>query len=446
MSTGNFQHEHLKHLSTKKVLIIAYYWPPSGGSGVQRWLKFVKYLPTTGVKPYVFTPENPSFAIRDESLLQDVPTEAEVIRFPIWEPYELFFKLSSLFGKKKTAKPTEVVALKSESAFQKISTWIRGNLLIPDPRKFWVKPSVKFLQEYLRQNEIHTIITTGPPHSMHLIGLKLKQKNPSLKWIADFRDPWSEWGFLDSIRASKTSKEKHRKLERLVTSTADVVVTITPFYVRQFERLSGRQVQLLTNGYDEDDFKKLVVRKSEKFIIRHVGIINEKCNPRPFMRAIEELLSRYPEMKQDLMIDYIGDVHPAFKEFVVGNTTLNAATTFTPAIPHKQLIPKYGEAAVLLLVLTGYKDAEGYMPGKLFEYIATSLPVLGIGPEAGDASDLLERAQCGKMIDGEKANAIVEFIVGQYRRWKKQETMQLRTSAGVDYSRRKVTESLSKLL
>src|SRR5688572_30970114 len=147
----------------KKVLIITYYWPPSGGSGVQRWLKFVKYLPAAGVKPFVFTPSNPSFDLRDESLLADVSPDATIVRFPIWEPYEIFFRLSGIFGKKGSAKPTEVVSVKSKSLFQRFSTWVRGNLLIPDPRKFWVKPSVKFLEKYLKENGINTVITTGPP-------------------------------------------------------------------------------------------------------------------------------------------------------------------------------------------------------------------------------------------------------------------------------------------
>src|SRR5688500_17692581 len=182
---------------SKKVLIIAYYWPPSGGSGVQRWLKFVKYLPQFGWEPYVFTPENPSFAIRDESLLKDVPPEAEVIHFPIWEPYEAFFRVSGLFGNRQTAKPTSLVSSsKTRSVFQRLSTWVTGNLLIPDPRRFWVKPSVNFLHEFLQENEIGTIITTGPPHSMHLIGRNLKRRNPHLRWFADFRDPWSDWGLL----------------------------------------------------------------------------------------------------------------------------------------------------------------------------------------------------------------------------------------------------------
>src|SRR6185295_13357036 len=178
--------------STKKVLIITYYWPPSGGSGVQRWLKFVKYMPQFGLAPFVFTPENPSFEVRDESLLRDVPSEAEIIHFPIWEPYRLFNTISAVFGKKKISQ-VDQVATGKRSLFQKITSWIRGNLFIPDARKFWVKPSVTILYDLLKSNAINTIITTGPPHSLHLIGLMLKQQNPSLKWIADFRDPWSEW-------------------------------------------------------------------------------------------------------------------------------------------------------------------------------------------------------------------------------------------------------------
>ena len=213
----------------KKVLIIAYYWPPSGGSGVQRWLKFVKYLPQFGWEPYVFTPENPSFTIRDESLLKDVPVEAEVIRFPIWEPYESFSKLSGAVGQRKSANPTDLVSTKNNSLFQKISTFIRANFFIPDPRVFWVCPSVKFLNDFLQENEIKTIITTGPPHSIHLIGYNLKKKNPALNWLADFRDPWSEWGLFDSLKVSGPIRNIHRKLEAKCCEVPIRLLPLHPF-------------------------------------------------------------------------------------------------------------------------------------------------------------------------------------------------------------------------
>lgn len=438
---------NIKSTADQKVLIVAYYWPPSGGSGVQRWLKFVKYLPQTGWKPYVFTPENPSFAIRDASLERNVPAEAVVIRYPIWEPYEAFFKLSGLFGSRKTAKPTDLVDGKTErkpSRFQRISTWIRGNLFIPDPRVFWVRPSVRFLSGYLREHNIHTIVTTGPPHSMHLIGYKLKRKHPELTWIADFRDPWSEWGFLDTLGAGPRARRKHQAIEKKVITTADRLITITPFYVRRFEKLSGRSVDLITNGYDEDDFAGFTLKPSDKFIIRHVGIVNEKCDPRPFMLALQEVLAANGDFAAHVTVDFTGEVHPAFRAFVESIPALARVTTFTASVPHRELIARYGESAALLLVLEGYKDAEGYMPGKLFEYLATGLPVLGSGPEDGDAAALLKETHAGSMIAGVNREAMKAAIAGTFAAWRNP------TPAGhtpIDRcSRRRLTEHLAHIL
>jgi hypothetical protein len=429
---------------SKKVLIIAYYWPPSGGSGVQRWLKFVKYLPQWGWEPFVFTPENPSFAIRDESLLKDVPMEAEVIRFPIWEPYESFFKLGQIFKQKKSTKPTDLVSTKNNSVFQKVATFIRANFFIPDPRVFWVRPSVKFLYDFVRDNDIKTIITTGPPHSIHLIGLKLKKKNSSIRWLADFRDPWSEWGLLDSLNVSPFARRIHKRLEAKVLERADKIITITPFYVRRFEALSRRKVSLLTNGYDEDDFGSLEIHGTEKFVMRHVGIINEKCDPRPFMSAIEKLLTSDLEFKSNVHIDFVGEVHIQFKEFVSASSELSSVTTFTSSIPHKSLISLYGKSSLLLVILTGYKDAEGYMPGKLFEYLATRLPVLGVGPSRGDAALLLEETGAGEMIDSTDEDGIKSKVMELFVAWKN--GVSKSQHHGVErYSRRNITRDLIEL-
>lgn len=429
-------------MSEKKVLIIAYYWPPSGGSGVQRWLKFVKYLPSFGWKPYVFTPENPSFETRDESLLQDIPPEAEVIRFPIWEPYALF---SFLSGKNKKHGRTFVPGSGKQSLFQKISTWIRGNLIIPDPRVFWVKPSAKFLDDFMRKNQITSFITTGPPHSIHLIGLRLKKKDPSLKWLADFRDPWSEWGFLDSIRVGEVARNKHRKLEKEVLQTADQVITITPFYVKQFERLSGRKVNLLTNGFDESDFNQFKIIKVDKFILRHVGVVNEKCDPRPFMQAVASLISDHAEIKAKISVEFVGAVHPAFKDFVAANPGLSSITTFVSAVPHRTLIDLYASSAVLVLILTGYKDAEGFMPGKLFEYVATGLPILGVGPKHGDADMLLKETESGEMIESDDMQRIQRYLENQFEAWKNGQAGRVQNKS-MQYSRKEITHRLTEIL
>lgn len=426
---------------SKKVLIITYYWPPSGGSGVQRWLKFVKYLPSLGWHPYVFTPENPSFDIKDDSLLRDVPLEAEVLHFPIWEPYALFTKLSG----GKTGSMNANSAPKADSLFKKVSIWIRGNLFIPDPRIFWVRPSVAFLHEFLQEQKIRTIVTTGPPHSVHLIGLRLKKKNPSLRWIADFRDPWSEWGFLDTVKVSSLARWRHKQLERSVLQEADKVTTITPFYVKHFERLSERKVHLLTNGFDEDDFKSLVIEKAARFVIRHVGIVNELCNPVPVMLAIKTWCLRHALNNQHIQIDFVGNVNSTFQSFVEKDEVLRTFTTFTPPVPHKQVVELYGRSAVLLLVLTGYKDAEGYMPGKLFEYMATSLPILAIGPLQGNAASLLSETGVGEMLAEEDETSIHAFLTRQYEHWGKGGRKQ--AGYAIDrYSRRMLTKSLTELL
>lgn len=429
----------------KKVLIITYYWPPSGGSGVQRWLKFVKYLPEFGWHPYVLTPENPSFAIRDASLLTDVNPAADVFRLPIWEPYDIFLRLSAaLSGSKRAAKPTDLVGGK-RSVFQTIATWIRGNLFLPDPRRFWIRPATKFLEGLIRDDGIEVIVTTGPPHSMHLIGARLKKKFPSVRWVADFRDPWSQWGLLDSLMTGTLARTIHRRLEAKVLQSADVLVTVTPFYARQFGRLANRHVHMIPNGYDEDDVKHIQYSQSTKFIIRHVGIVNERCNPRPFMDALRNLVSADEGFAADLRVEFIGEVHPAFRAEVEADTTLARYTVFTGNIPRDALMQRYGDSSLLLLVLHGYRDAEGYLPGKLFEYIATGFPVLGIGPAAGDAAALLDESGAGIMIEADDTKGVEEYVRDTYAAWKKGE-LRRNTSAPTTYSRRALTKRLTEIL
>lgn len=430
----------------KKVLIITYYWPPSGGSGVQRWLKFVKYLPQFGWEPYIFTPENPSFAIRDESLLADIPPSAEVLKLPIWEPYDIFDRISSIAGSKSTeVKPTTMVGGQG-SFFRKVSTWIRGNFFIPDPRRFWVKPSVRFLTEFVRDNRIGTVITTGPPHSMHLIGYRLKKNLPSVRWIADFRDPWSEWGLLDSLRTGHMAKRLHRRLESRVLKSADHLITITPFYQKQFAKLAGGRVHLITNGYDEDDTKSIPYTRPKHFIIRHVGIVNERCDPRPFMSVLKRLAGTDAEFGRQVRMEFIGEVHPVFRGEVERDPVLSRFTVFTGNVPFTELMRRYGDSSLLLIVLYGYKDAEGYMPGKLFEYLATGIPVLGVGPAEGDAAALLKETGAGEMIEAGDDGAIERSLISAFGLWKQGLGRKALSAAVNKYSRRELTASLVELL
>ncbi|MEP2667527.1 MAG: glycosyltransferase family 4 protein [Cyclobacteriaceae bacterium] len=430
-------------MENKKVLIVTYYWPPSGGSGVQRWLKFVKYLTRMGWEPYVFTPENPSFTIQDESLEKDVPNTVEVIRFPIWEPYQLFFKIQRFLGKKET-QPTDFISTGKKSFFQSVSSWIRGNFFIPDARVFWVKPSVTFLTDFIQSNHIERIITTGPPHSIHLIGQRLKKKMPAIKWIADFRDPWSEWDLLDTLSLTSWARSKHRRLELEVLTQADRVITIAPYHVKRLEFLGTRKVDLITNGFDEEDFNLIQHTRTEKFTIRHIGVVDELRDPRPVMKALQELLNEDPALVGTMVIEFIGNVNSAFKSYVEQDKILSQVTRFVNHVPHNKLLEIYGQTDLQLLVLAHTAIAPGNLPGKFFEYLASGNPILAIGPVEGDAAGVLMETYSGVIHERENAEGIKASLRNFYTDWKGESLNAERNIS--KYSRNELTVQLVKLL
>lgn len=404
-------------MTSKKVLIITYYWPPSGGSGVQRWLKFVKYLDRAGWETMVFTPENPSFTIQDPSLQKDVPAQTEVLKLPIWEPYGVFQKLSGVATNKKNVAPTDFITTGKKSLFQRMSSWVRGNVFIPDPRVFWVKPAVTFLSDLIAANHIEKIITTGPPHSIHLIGLRLKKKYPSLKWIADFRDPWSEWDVLDTLSLSPLARLRHQKLEYQVLKHADRVITIAPFHVQRFSALGQRPVDLITNGFDTHDFQGIVHRRTSHFTIRHIGVVDELRDPRPFMRAVTSLAGKNPGFRELVRIEFIGNVNTAFQQEVNNDPLLSVITAFIKNIPHAQLLKVYGETDLQLLVLAHTAIAPGNLPGKFFEYLASGNPIIAVGPVRGDAADVLHDTGAGQIFDHQNVEGIEAALAGYFKQW-----------------------------
>lgn len=427
----------------KRVLIITYYWPPSGGSGVQRWLKFVKYLTQAGWEPSVFTPENPSFTIQDSSLQKDIPASVEVVRFPIWEPYQLFFNMAALLGN-KPPQQADFITTGRKSLLQKVSAWVRGNFFIPDARLFWVKPSVRYLIDFLQRNKIDKVITTGPPHSIHLIGLKLKRLNPALCWIADFRDPWSEWDLLDTLSLTTWARSRHKKLERAVLTQADEVITIAPYHVQRLEELGGRPVQLITNGFDEDDFSGIVHQKNEKFTVRHIGVVDELRDPKPFMAAVKTLCQENEEFANTIVIEFIGKVNSSFKAYVEADPGLAPITRFIDQLPHDQLLKLYGATDLQLLVLAHTVIAPGNLPGKFFEYLASGNPILAIGPVQGDAGQILKQSEAGSIRERDDAKGIKTDLFYYYSQWRNGNAIHSKSSAL--YSRKNLTNQLIDIL
>lgn len=389
----------------KRVLIITYYWPPSAGSGVQRWLKFSKFLPEFGWQPVIFTPENPDFGLTDPSLSAEVAATTEVLKFPIWEPYQLLRRIK----RDKLADPARILEQKEPSLLDKLAVWIRGNALIPDPRIFWVKPSVSFLESIWQQNQFEAIITTGPPHSMHLIGRNLKRKTGT-PWLADFRDPWTAWEFLDTLKLTALARKRHLRLEGTVFKEANEVMTISPTFAAEMETLGKRKIHVITNGFDSDDlppnFSK-VPSKTEPIQIVYSGVIDSIRDPVPFLQSLKEVFGKEEDK---VRLTFVGKVSQQVEVLIQQDDWLNRHVKLTGYLSHSEVFAYYEKAQILLLILTNTKNAQGNIPGKLFEYMATGRQIIGLGDPDGDAAQIIRKAGAGKVFTHVDSEGLSQYL------------------------------------
>lgn len=389
----------------KRLLIISYYWPPTGGSGVQRWVKFSKYLPEHGWQPVIYTPENPERLAYDESLLADIPECAEVIRRRIVEPYGLYRKLFGRSGGEVNPLNSSGRSLKS-----KLSRVLRGNLFIPDPRVSWVRCSVRFLKKYLREHPVDAIVTTGPPQSMHLIGRGLK-RSLGLPWIADFRDPWTRMFYYKHLCLSKFADRKHHRLEQGVLDEADLVLAVSPPVRDDFQAQTRTPVHLITNGYDEDDFpvREPGSRKDGKFRIVHTGLFAADGNPLKLWDALARRCREDEDFAQRLEIRLAGKTDAPVLE-AIRERGLGAQLVDLGYLPHSRVVQEQQEADLLILPLRHEPEYAKVLPGKIFEYIASGRPVLGIGQEDGAAAAILRDSGAGRMYDWDREDKFLEFM------------------------------------
>jgi glycosyltransferase involved in cell wall biosynthesis len=420
----------------KKVLIITYYWPPSGGAGVQRWLKFAKYLPQFGWQPIVYTPENPDFSLQDASLQNDIPKEAIVLKTKIWEPYRLY-KLFS--GKKGENANAGFFTGGKKSWKQRLSIFVRGNFFIPDPRVFWVKPSVKHLIKHLEENPVDAIVSTGPPHSMHLIALGLKKHFPNIKWIADFRDPWTEIDFYQDLNLTSWADKKHKRLEAEVLRSADEVITVSQNWAKDFERNHKRNVTVITNGYDEDDFKNLPEIDSSKTVITHLGSINKDRNPHVLWKAINELINENSDIKNKLCVQFIGNIDVSINESV-NKHGLKEVFKHIPYLSHKEAIEEASKSSALLLLINDTPNLMGIIPGKLFEYLAMNRHIINIGPKEGDSSIIISQCSAGLTIGFSDISILKSHLLDLINGKK---SISCNTS---QYTRKVLTQQLTQIL
>ncbi len=423
----------------KKVLIITYYWPPAGGPGVQRWLKFVKYLRDFEIEPVVYIPENPSYPILDESLTKQVPEDIKILKRPIREPY----KLAGFFSKKDTEKISSGIISeeKNQSFLQKLMLFIRGNFFIPDARVLWVKPSLKYLSEVLKNEDIHTIITTGPPHSLHLIGLKLKQRL-NLKWIADFRDPWTQIGYHEKLRLTRSSQRKHEHLENEVLQKADKIITTSFTTQAEFKQKTSTSVELITNGFDIEINAKAY--SHDKFIISHVGSLLSGRNPKDLWTALSELVKENKDFGKDLKLIFAGRV----SEEVISSINedgLEPSLEVKGYLNHEKAVQLQRQSALLLLLEIDSEITSGIIPGKVFEYLASKRPILAVGPEKWDVEKILSETGAGETFRYHQKEAIKKFIFSEYQKFKKGDKMLMQSDIS-EYHRRATTGKLAEII
>lgn len=429
--------------STKKtVLIITYYWPPSGGAGVQRWLKTVKYLHEYGWEPIVYTPENPEAPALDSSLLKDIPEGVKVLKQPIWEPYSFYKKF---LGLKKDEKINAgfLTEKKKPGLAEKIAVWIRGNFFIPDARKYWVQPSVEYLTKYLRSHPVDAVVSTGPPHSMHLIALGLKQKT-GIPWMADFRDPWTNIDFYDKLMLTKNADRRHRELEKNVLQNADMVTSIGKQMADEFLQLGAKKVEVVPNGFDETDFAFSNIALDKMFSISHIGSVNKDRNSEAFWSAVKELCDELPAFKEKLQLKLVGKCDHAVLESL-DKYGLQQYLEKTEYLPHDEVLKKSMSTQVLLLLLNNTPNAKGIMTGKFYEYLAAKRPIICIGPQDGEAAKTLEETAAG-MVAGFEDKQKMKAILKEYFEKYQQNNLKVEYAAIDNYSRRKLTGRFAELL
>ena len=400
----------------KRVLIITYYWPPSGGSGVQRWLKMSKYLPEYGWQPVIYTPENAEYPVEDPSLLQDVAPETEVIKRKIVEPYSFYKRLLGIKKEQKVKVGFTNEGERKQGWKENISLWVRGNLFIPDARCWWVKPSVRFLKKYLKEHPVDAIISTGPPHSMHLIALHLRRML-NIPWIADFRDPWTEIDFYQDLKLTHWGDKKHHRLEKQVLTKADKIVTVGWDWAEGLKRHGAPEVDVILNGYDWDiESSAQKTSLSQEFTLSHIGLLGPTRNNPTFWQALGELVENHEELKQHLNIQLIGQVDNSAIKSIEQNG-LTSYITHLPHIPHDEVMQKQCASQVLLLFVNNTPNAKGIMTGKLFEYFASGRPILCIGPEDGDAAHIISEVKAGVTIGFEDKEKMKKHILDLFKKY-----------------------------
>jgi len=425
----------------KKVLIITYYWPPSGGSGVQRWVKFCKYLPEFDIEPIVLTVKNGTYPLIDKTLLDEIAPDLKVFHAKALEPYNIFGKFT---GKSSAQVSTPSTAFTQDgSIIKKLGIWIRGNFFIPDARIGWTPFAFRKATEIIKDYNIDTIITTGPPNSTHLVGSKLKSNDPNINWIMDMRDPWSKIFYNEELPRTNLASQIDLSLEKKCLKLADEVTLVSESMLPIQKKIYNRDYLIINNGFDHEEFSKTSSSNKNKVLsIKYVGSMTEAAIPYNLFEALESLDKKY---RKTLRIDLFGSINDRVVE-IIKSHGLNDIVYFNGYLPHLESKKEMESADILLLVIPNTLDNELIITGKIFDYIGAQKPILCIGPKHGDAAKLINELNLGSNFEYKEVDLLkieIENLIEGTVKWKTSWEKELKEHP---FSRLELTKALSRIL
>jgi glycosyltransferase involved in cell wall biosynthesis len=419
----------------KKVLLITYYWPPAGGPGVQRVLKFAKYLPEFGWEPIILTVENGDYPAIDQSLLADIPQNIAVYKTRSLEPFQVYRKLSRV--KDNTGIPTFILnPHENEKATARLTRWLRANFFIPDARVGWVLPARRLGSKLIKTESIDLIWSSSPPHSLQLIARYIA-RHTGVKWIADLRDPWTEAFWQRELPTTLPARMINSHFEQQVLNSATALTTVSAGLQQLFRKKTPQPCYVIPNGYDPGDFAGLPPQsKNERFTIVYTGNLGKDQSLLPVINALQNLPENY---QSKTALHFFGDLHPQIK-LELQKLPAGIELQLESYQEHKRTIKAIQQADMLLLIIPDTPDNQGIVTGKLFEYLATRKPILGIGPVDGDAAQIISETGTGEIFDytADLRPALQKAIDNREKNIK----LKSMASAIEAYSRRNLTEKL----
>ena len=430
-------------MKKKKVLIITYYWYPSGGIGVLRCLKIAKYLRQFGWEPIIYTAQNAHYPSIDESNLKDVPKGIEVLKQPIFEPYTLYKKFT---GKSPDANVNHalVASDKKEGWQHQLAVWIRSNFFIPDARAFWIRPSVNFLVNYLKDNPVDAIFSDGPPHSNTRIACLVKQKT-GIPWLCDFQDPWTQMDLYERLNVSAWAWKKHQKMEQEAFRTANAITIVSDTWKKDLENIGAKNVSVLPWGYDEDDFKHANFAPDWKFTLTHTGLLGEDRNPENLFLAIKELNAEIPDFGQLFKLQLVGEVDIKVRQ-TAERYKISHLIQYVPQVPRNEALRYIINTQALLLLLNDAGNVLGRIPGKFFEYLASKRPIICLGAVGSDVDKIMRRTDAGISIQYDDKILIKNILSQFFQEYKTKGVIDSRTNQIDEFTSQNITKKVAFLL